>query len=105
MNLSELIEHLKNIMEELDGRDLPVNLTTQPSWPLLSTIGNIRVIDPNEEEIAEIKAQLADMDPTKKKYRKLSNYLQDLEEQEGAYVTLADGSSLGYGSRDAWDAE
>lgn len=55
MTLSELIDQLTAIQEANEGQDLQVRIACQPSWPLRSTIANVRTCNgddaPDEEEL------------------------------------------------------
>ncbi|WP_267716624.1 hypothetical protein [Streptomyces sp. CoH17] len=49
MLLSELIEQLSEIKEELDGRDVEVNVATQPSYPLKFEVVRVSLATDREE--------------------------------------------------------
>lgn len=55
MTLSELIDQLTAIQEANEGQDLQVRIACQPSWPLRSSIANVRTCNgddaPDEEEL------------------------------------------------------
>lgn len=55
MTLSELIDQLTAIQEAHEGQDLQVRIACQPSWPLRSSIANVRTCNgddaPDEEEL------------------------------------------------------
>lgn len=55
MTLSELIDQLTAIQEANAGQDLQVRIACQPSWPLRSSIANVRTCNgddaPDEEEL------------------------------------------------------
>jgi len=51
MTLSELIEHLEMLREEIGEEvDPPVRIAYQPSWPLRASVSNVCVIERDDDD-------------------------------------------------------
>lgn len=50
MTLSEMIDHLTMLRDELGDRDPEVRIAYQPSWPLRANVANIAPIEMDDED-------------------------------------------------------
>ena len=85
MTLNEIIERLEEYRDDLGG-DCEVRLMTQQNWPFENAITGLA-------SRAEIIASDEDSDDD-----------EDDEADDGPMVYIVEGTQLGYGSKQAWEA-
>lgn len=83
MTLDDLIERLNEYRETLGG-EAEVRLMTQQNWPFENTIAGLVSL----EEIHDSKDRTS----------------EDRDEEIEAIVYLCEGTQLGYGMKQAWEA-
>lgn len=110
MTLSELIDQLTALQEAHEGQDPQVRIAYQPSWPLRSTIANVRALTgddaPSEEEMEMARELVAAGDEEAEGFAAAQAMLED----HPPVVWLAASHSAPwdespYAPKSAWDEE
>lgn len=110
MTLSELIDQLTALQEAHEGQDPEVRIACQPSWPLRSTIANVRALAgddaPDEEELKLARELVAAGDEEADGFAAAQAMLED----HPPVIWLAASHSAPwdespYAPRSAWDEE
>lgn len=98
MTLSELIAQLTEIAQECGDHDPEVRLAIQPRWAFEHRIGGVASVDPNEEEVNEIKDFLNEADPLTEGQAidDARARLAEIEANKGTVVYLGEGGQIGY---------